>query len=671
MPEMVTIPRDQLSALEKRVDELATELRRAREGRAGGTAGNEERLQLALDAANDGLWDWDVLTGEAYFSPRYYTMLGYAPGEFPADYASFEHLIYPPDLPDVRQALAESLAAKQPSYEMEFRALTKSGEIRWLLSRGKVVERDDEGNPIRMVGTHTDISARRRAEEALVSERRLLRTLIDTLPDHIYIKDRDSRMVLINEAQARDFGLRNPDEAIGKTDFDLCPADLAGRYRETELAVMQLGQTTALEEPFINPAGEKRIVSTIKAPLRDTNGDVVGLVGMSRDITEQKRLEEQYLQAQKMELVGRLAGGVAHDFNNLLTAISGYAGLVKKSLLPGAPARADIDQVILAAARAAQLTKRLLAFSRRQIIEQKVVDLNLLIVEMDKMLRRLIGEDIELVTVLGRNLGAVKVDPSQIEQVLVNLAVNARDAMPHGGKLTLETANVTLGEDFVQQHVGAVAGEYVRLAIRDTGKGMTEEVKAHVFEPFFTTKEVGKGTGLGLAMVYGIVKQHQGNIWVDSESGRGTSFEIYLPRVPAAVAGLPQDELSALPRGTETILVVEDEALVRHFTVDSLADLGYTVLEAANGDEAIEVFQSHAGTIDLLLTDVVMPRMNGRRLAAQLQALRPNLAVLFMSGYTDNAIVHQGVLDPGVAFLQKPFTIGALAQKVRDVLRGG
>jgi len=385
---------------------------------------------------------------------------------------------------------------------------------------------------------------------------------------------------------------------------------------------------------------------------------------------ERKQLEAQFLQAQKMESVGRLAGGVAHDFNNLLTAMLGYATLALGAIPPDNPARLHVHQVQRAANRAASLTHQLLAFARRQIIEPRVTNLNHLILDMDKMLRRLIGEDIELLTLVARDLWAVKVDPSQIEQVLVNLAVNARDAMSEGGRLTIETANVTLGSDYARSHAEVSPGEYVMLAVSDTGLGMTEEVKAHLFEPFFTTKEQGKGTGLGLATCYGLVKQSGGHIWVYSEVGKGTTFKIYLPRVEEAVSGLPQHEAAAPPRrGTETVLLVEDEPSVREVAAHVLRDQGYRVLEAANGDEAFRLAQEYANQeIHLLLADVVLPQMGGRELADRLKALRPDIKVLFISGYTDNAIVHHGALEAGVAFLQKPFSPTALARKVREVL---
>ncbi len=443
---------------------------------------------------------------------------------------------------------------------------------------------------------------------------------------------------------------------------------------ESALAGLRTG---SVDFPYSLPDNDRTgWVTDTNAPLRNANGDIIGVIGTVRDITERKeaeaegeRAQAQFLQAQKMETVGRLAGGVAHDFNNLLTAIGGYAGFVKRSLPPDAPSHQDIDQVIRAAERAAQLTRQLLAFSRRQIIEQRVIDLNHLILEMDRMLRRLIGENIELVTVPRPDAGLVSADPSQIEQVLVNLAVNAHDAMPDGGKLTIETAHVTLDADCARQHGEAVPGEYVMLAVSDTGSGMSEEVKNHIFEPFFTTKEQGKGTGLGLATVFGIVKQHRGSTWVYSEPGQGTVFKIYLPRVQGELSPSRQrEEVKWLPRGEETVLVVEDAAMVRGFAVQCLSELGYVVLEAANGDEALQLFQNHVGKIDLLLTDVVLPGMSGKELAARIQALSPELTVLFTSGYTDNAIVHQGVLNEGVTFLQKPFTAIALARKVRSVL---
>jgi signal transduction histidine kinase len=392
---------------------------------------------------------------------------------------------------------------------------------------------------------------------------------------------------------------------------------------------------------------------------------------LRRAAAQQRRLEEQLVQSQKMEGIGRLAGGVAHDFNNLLTAILGYAELME-SQLEDEGLKSELREIRLAGERAASLTRQLLAFSRRQVLQPRTLDLNTVVSDVEKMLARLIGEDITLVTRLEPALGSVKADPGQIEQVIMNLAVNARDAMPEGGTLTFETANAVLDADFVAVHPGALAGAHAVLMVTDTGTGMTDEVRSHAFEPFFTTKEKGKGTGLGLATAYGIVKQSGGYITVNSEAGRGTTFRIYLPRVEGAAVVPGRAASSSLsPTGTETILLVEDEAGVRKLSLTVLEAQGYVVLEAASGDMALKVARSEAAPIHLVVTDVVMPGMSGRELWDRLRVLRPETRVLFMSGYTDDAIARHGVLEPGLAFLPKPFTPFSLAQKVREVLDAG
>jgi two-component system cell cycle sensor histidine kinase/response regulator CckA len=371
-----------------------------------------------------------------------------------------------------------------------------------------------------------------------------------------------------------------------------------------------------------------------------------------------------------LESVGRLAGGVAHDFNNLLTVITGYTEFVQQQLPSDAPQQKDLLQIQAAAERAANLTHQLLAFARQQVIEPKVIQLNHLILNLDKMLRRLIGEDIELTTLTAPTLEPVLADPGQIEQILVNLAVNARDAMPDGGKLTIETAHVTLDEDYTRLHPEVLPGHYTLFSVSDTGMGIEESVQQHIFEPFFTTKKKGKGTGLGLATCYGIVKQAGGHIWLYSEPGHGTTFKIYLPCVKAAAeAAVPQPSVER-PRGSETILLVEDEPPVLKLAATVLRRQGYTVLEASNGQEALEMAGEYTGEIHLLLTDVIMPQMGGKALVALLQANHPGMKILYASGYTDDTIVHHGILKAGVAFLQKPFTPSSLAHKVRMTLDG-
>jgi signal transduction histidine kinase len=380
--------------------------------------------------------------------------------------------------------------------------------------------------------------------------------------------------------------------------------------------------------------------------------------------------EKQLVQSQKLEAVGRLAGGISHDFNNLLTVILGYSDIMKRNLREGDPLRRNVDEITRASERAASLTRQLLAFSRKQVMQPKVFDLNTVVSDLEKMLRRMIGEDIELRVTAETDLGNIKADPVQLEQVLMNLVVNARDAMPKGGKLSIETANVYLDESYSQDHVSVVPGHYVMLAISDTGCGMDEETRQRIFEPFFTTKEQGKGTGLGLSMVYGIVKQSGGNIWVYSEEGRGTTFKIYFPRVTAAAEEYRRAAHGLeVEGGSETILLVEDAEWVRTLARQVLESAGYRVLEAGNADAAIKLCDSINGDrIDLLLTDVVMPGMSGNDMSRILLAKHPGMPVLYMSGYTDDAIVQHGVLEAGINFLQKPFTPAALASKVREVL---
>jgi signal transduction histidine kinase len=427
-------------------------------------------------------------------------------------------------------------------------------------------------------------------------------------------------------------------------------------------------KVTAYEMEILAKDGH-RVSVEANSKLVYQEGVPVGVQGIARDVTERKLLEEQLRQSQKMEAIGQLAGGVAHDFNNLLTAINGYSSLALQRLEDGHPIKSYLEEVKKAGDRAANLTRQLLAFGRKQILQPLALNLNSVVSDMNKMLRRLIGEDILLTAKLSSDIGKVMADPGQIEQVLLNLIVNARDAMPRGGNLTIETRNVELDEEYGSKHVGVVPGKYVLLAVSDTGEGMSQEVQRRIFEPFFTTKEKGKGTGLGLSTVYGIIQQSGGNIWVYSESGKGTTFKVYLPRVVSETAESGEKTLELAPRGgTETVLLVEDEAVVRGLARRILEQAGYSVIEAAKGDEALQACEEHGDEIDLLLTDVVMPEMSGKDLADRLRSQHPELRMLFMSGYTDEAIVHHGVLDSTVEFIQKPFTPSGLLKKVRDVL---
>ncbi len=512
---------------------------------------------------------------------------------------------------------------------------------------------------------------RARQREALRRQERLLRQIIDANPSLIFVKDWDGRFVLVNEATAHVYGT-TVDALVGKTDADFNPnVEEVAHFLRHDRDVMSSGQPKVIaEEPVTNPTTrETRWFQTIKMPLRSPEEGTATLLGVSTEITERKRLEEQLLQSQKMEAVGQLAGGVAHDFNNILTAIVGYTDLLAAELGTNVQQLEDLEEIRKAARRAAALTRQLLAFSRKQVLEPRIIDVNGVVLNLDKMLRSLISENIELKTVLADDLAAARADPNQIEQVIMNLAINARDAMPEGGTVTIETRNATLDDAYAAQHVSVIPGEYVMLAVTDTGCGMDEKTQSRIFEPFFTTKPAGRGTGLGLSTVYGIVKQTGGNIWLYSEPGKGTTFKIYLP----AIAALPEDigkvaPADALPRGGGTVLVVEDDEQLRRLTHRALASQGYTVLEADRGSTALDIARRHKGHIDLLLTDVIMPDTNGRKLAETIRAARPGLRVVYMSGYPDGAIASHGMLEPGVAYLAKPFTTDAVTRKVREVL---
>jgi len=448
----------------------------------------------------------------------------------------------------------------------------------------------------------------------------------------------------------------------------LHPEDLDRALQTFQALPAEPGPNFELEFRFRHKDGSYRHILARGARLLGDDGTPIRLLGSHVDISELRHLQQQFLQAQKMETVGRLAGGVAHDFNNLLTVINGTADLALADLREGDPLRADLQEIHRAGERAASLTRQLLAFSRRQIIKSEVLNLNAVIADMQSMLRRLIGEDIELAFVPGQNVGSVRADRGQIEQVVVNLAVNARDAMPDGGRLILETRDVELDEVHAAEHPSVQPGPHVMLAISDTGIGMDEPTRTRIFEPFFTTKGEGKGTGLGLSTVYGIVKQSGGSIWVYSELGRGTTFKIYLPRVQEVARQGRAARPATMVTGTETILVVEDDGALRDLARRILRTAGYTVLTASNGGEALLLLEGHDGPVHLMLTDVVMPGMSGRDLAARLADIRPQMKVLYTSGYTDDAVLRHGVLNEAVHFIHKPYATAELRRKVREVL---
>jgi PAS domain S-box-containing protein len=627
---------------------------------------SEDRLQQAIRASRLGIFDHDQLSNTIYWSLEQRAIYGWGPDE-PVTLAKFLEQVHPADRERIAEAVRRAHDPTGPGlFDVEHRIIRRDGKIRWLTTRSQTFF-EGEGakrRPVRTVGAVQDVTDQREAEEAL----RLFRRAADLATDAIYWLDSDGALVYVNEAACRSLGYTR-EELLRLTVWDVDPVHSREEWERSwrNLEEQRDPNATPLRTMHRRRDGTLFPVEVQAQHLELSDGAIK--VAYVREITERDRLEAQLRQAQKMESVGRLAGGVAHDFNNLLTAISGNVELALLDLRPTDPLYELLIEVHRAADSAANLTRQLLAFSRKQVIDPRVVNLNGIVDELQKMLKRLMREDVDVHVRLDPGLWQTKVDRGQLEQVLVNLAVNARDAMPHGGTLTLETGNATLDEAYTRTRSYVIPGEYVMLAVTDTGTGMDEQAKAHLFEPFFTTKEHGKGTGLGLAMVYGAVKQNRGSIEVESEPGRGTTFRIYLPRVVAAPDPLPvPSPTMRLPGGTETILLVEDEEKVRAVAVGLLRRLGYTVIASSCATEALSAVRELTGPLHLLVTDVVLPGMNGRILAQQVEALRPGTKVLYTSGYSEDVVIHHGVLDPGIEFVPKPYSIDLLARRVREVL---
>ncbi|MBI1728374.1 MAG: PAS domain S-box protein [Candidatus Rokubacteria bacterium] len=591
---------------------------------------SEARFRLLIESIPDALVVSDRegriqmvnARAEAMFGYTRHELIGHTVEALIPEVLRGRHLSH-----DTMSSAALGLHLAAPS--LDLRARRKDGselpvEINW--------SPIETANDLLVISAIRDVTEQRRAAEEIAAQRRFLREVIDVNPNFVFAKDRLGRFTLANKAVADAYGT-TPEALIGKSDADLNPnVEEVEHFRRDDLEVLETGRDKfILEERITDATGQERWLQTVKRAIGPVGGTATYVLGVATDITERKKLEIQLIQAQKLEAIGQLAGGVAHDFNNLLTVILGRCALVLGSLPPDASPRRDIDLIQKTADRAVALTRQLLAFSRKQILEPKVLDLDVVVPGIATMLQRLIGEDIELVFRPGAELGRVKADPGQIEQVIMNLAVNARDAMPDGGRITIETGNVELGDEYARQHVGVQPGPYVLLAVSDTGTGMDSATQARIFEPFFTTKAPGKGTGLGLSTVYGIVKQSGGNIWVYSEPGRGTTFKVYLPRVENTAE--PVQVIRPAPgRGTESILLVEDEEAVRALAREVLEGYGYTVFEARDVADAMLIAERHTGPIHLLVTDVVMPQMSGRALAERLASLRQEMKVGFMEG---------------------------------------
>ena len=570
------------------------------------------------------------------------------------------------ELVEERHRLRRTQPAAAPS-QYELRIVDRSGNVRDVYTTVAMIP-----GTLKSVASIVDITQMKATEIALKESEAKYRELVENASSIILRLDTEGRIVFFNR-YAQQFFCYGEEEILGR---HLPGTLLAPRFESENDAAspggFPLGRVQELlgtESEAFKRNGDPAWIAWTNRQVFDADGKLSGLLCIGNDITQQKLLGEQYRQAQKMEAVGRLAGGIAHDFNNLLGVITGYSEVSLLGIEPGDRLRESIEHIRSAALRAANLTRQLLAFSRKQVLEPRVMDLNTVVAETEKMLRRLIGEDVELVTHLAADLSPIKIDPGQIEQVIMNLAVNARDAMPEGGKLTIETTNVELDKRYVREHLNVVPGQYVMLAVSDTGMGMDHETLSHIFEPFFTTKERDKGTGLGLSTVYGIVQQSNGYIYVYSEPRRGTAFKLYFPAMGSEkeVVATRPDRRPDL-KGTETALVVEDETTMREIIREILERFGYRVLCAADPREALDTAAKCGETIHILVTDVVMPVMSGRVLSELLKRSRPEMRTLYISGYTDNAIVHHGVLDQGLFFLQKPFTVDALVRKVREIL---
>jgi len=627
-------------------------------------------LVESLDAI---FWEADPETLQfTSVSPKAGALLGYPHSAWTSNPTFRTDIIHREDRQRALDGWARSLKRCE-DHRFDYRVITADGRTRWIRDTARV--KCEGGQPKRLYGVMIDVTASQEQQQreahyrTLVESQNAFASTFDEAPIGIAHTSLEGRWLRVNrhlcellgytaeELMATSFmAITHPDDV--EEDTRALSQVLAGAIRKYRRA-----------KRYRHKDGHFVSAKLTAVLHRDTAGAPQYLISTIEDVTDRVWMEGQLRQGQKMEAVGRLAGGIAHDFNNLLTVIIGYSELVLLQLDAETPVRRDLEEIHHAGTSAAALTRQLLAFSRKQVLEPQTLDLNVVASRMNDLLRRLIGEDIELAMRLATPLDRVWADPGQIEQIILNLALNARDAMPQGGSLTIETANADLDADWVAQHPDASEGRHVMLVISDTGVGMDDTVQAHLFEPFFTTKERGKGTGLGLATVYGIVKQSGGSIFVYSEPEHGTTFKIFLPRTEQA--GEPPDVPRTAPQsvgGTETILLVEDQPEVRAVTRNMMARHGYTVLEAANGDEALSILEKHEGEVHLLLTDVVMPTMSGRSLAEQLATGRPHLRVLYMSGYTDDTIVRHGVLEAGMAFIQKPFTLSMLLQKLRSLL---
>jgi PAS domain S-box-containing protein len=627
----------------------------------------ERKLSAAARLARLGYWEDDLLADRITWSEETCQLLDLPRTERTRTWTEFIGLVHPDDRAAIEQYRRQTLRG-QEGFRARFRLTVPNQGVRYVETISVPV-RDGHGRTVAAVGAIQDVSDVVQAQEALRGSQERLQLALEATGLGPWDWDLTTNTVDFWPEWKRQIGYE-PHEIPNR--YEEWESRLHPEDRERVLTALRAyldGREPeyVLEFRLRHKNGTYRWIYTRGVVLRDANGRQAHMIGCHLDITERKQLEERYRQSHKMQALGQLAGGIAHDFNNLLVVINGYAELIAQELGRFHRAQRDLDEIRAAARSAANLTRQLLAFGRRQILQPQVLDLNQVLRRMQMLLGRTLGEDIILEMELSAS-DRVTADLGQIEQVILNLAVNARDAMPNGGHLIIETEDTDLDAAYVARHRGASVGRHVLLAVSDTGTGMDDDTRAHLFEPFFTTKPAGRGTGLGLATVYGIVKQSGGSIWVYSEPGTGSTFKIYLPVATGAIEAPPLPTDTAVLRGTETVLVLEDQAEVRELIEKTLRGYGYSPIVAANGPEALAAVRAHDGAVHLMLADVVLPGTGGRELARQVVADRPSVRVLYMSGYTEDAIHHHGVLEPGLAFIQKPFTGDALVRKIREVL---
>jgi two-component system cell cycle sensor histidine kinase/response regulator CckA len=628
---------------------------------------SDERFRFVQRATTDVIWDWDIVTNALVWNDSVETVFGHRQNEIYPEIQWWHDHIHPDDRERVIAGIRGVLDHGGTSWSDQYRYRRSDDSYVNVMDRGYVA-RDTAGAAVRMIGAMTDISERSRSEAAI----RFQAQLLNAVQQAVVATDPEGIVIFWNKFAEILYGW-SAEEAVGQTIQELTPSPFLREHGPEIMERGAAGGSWTGEFLVQGKAGKAFPALLTTSPVRDELGRVLGFVTVSIDLTERRNLEEQFRQSQKMDAVGRLAGGIAHDFNNLLTVIRLNTEIIMEGFDPTDPRSEDVKQIRSAAERASGLTRQLLAFSRKQILQPRVLDMNSVVGNVEPMLRRLIGEDITIASTCSAR-GYVVADPGQLDQILVNLVVHARDAMPHGGIITIETRNVELDENYTSEHAPVVAGRYVMLAVGDNGIGMSRDTREHAFDPFFTTKDAGKGTGLGLATVYGIVKQSGGYVWIYSEPALGTTLKLYFPEVSATAAFSASEPRSAsndTKRGSETILLVEDEEAVRGLTSRILGKQGYRVIAAQHGREAMEIASKEEGRIDLVLTDVVMPGMNGRGLVERLKGIRPSIKTLYMSGYTDDDIIRRGFIEPSKSFLQKPFTSEHLLQTVRKVLDEG